>query len=42
MRHSGARHGRGVGREGGEGRDGKAFQVAREEERGGEEMREEF
>jgi hypothetical protein len=41
MHHSGARHGRGVGREGGEGRKGVAFQGAREEEHGGEEMREE-
>jgi hypothetical protein len=41
MHHSGAHHSRGVGREGGEGRKGDAFQGAREEEHGGEEMREE-
>jgi hypothetical protein len=41
MRHSGARHGQGVAQEGGEGREGEAFQGAREEERGGEEMWEE-
>jgi hypothetical protein len=38
MHHIGACHGRGEGREDGEGREGEAFQGAQEEEHGGEEV----